>query len=103
MDGTRDRETSEPVSKPDRPVLLTGRGWESLAPAPCVFRSGHLMASLSSKSEKRFLVNFHTKNAMMPITATPPATDIPMIEPVLRPEVSSGEAVGVADAEEEED
>jgi len=48
-------------------------------------------------------VNFHTKKAMMPITATPPATDIPMIEPVLRPEVSSGETVGVADAEEEED
>jgi len=44
------------------------------------------MASLSSKSEKRFLVNFHTKNAMIPITATPPATDIPTIEPVPRPE-----------------
>jgi hypothetical protein len=40
------------------------------------------MASLSSKSEKRFRVNFHTKKAMMPITATPPATERPMIEPV---------------------
>jgi len=48
-------------------------------------------------------VNFQTKNAMMPITATPPATDIPMIEPVLRPEVSSGVTVALADAEEEDD
>lgn len=40
---------------------------------------------LSSKSENRFLVNFQMKNAMTPMTATPPATDIPMIEPVLRP------------------
>ena len=53
--------------------------------------------ALSSKSEKRFLVNFQTKKATMPIKATPPATDIPMIEPVLRPELSSGGAVGPAD------
>ena len=36
--------------------------------------------SLSSKSSaNRFLVIFHTMNAMMPSTATPPATDNPMI------------------------
>jgi hypothetical protein len=39
----------------------------------------------SSKSEKRFLVNFQIKKAMRPMTATPPATDRPMIEPVLKP------------------
>jgi hypothetical protein len=39
---------------------------------------------LSSKSENRFLVNFQMKNAITPMTATPPATDIPIIEPVLR-------------------
>lgn len=44
-----------------------------------------MIASLSSKSEKRFLVNFQTKNEMMPITATPPATERPMMEPVPRP------------------
>jgi hypothetical protein len=43
------------------------------------------MASLSSKSANRFLVNFHTKKAMIPITATPPATDIPTMEPVPSP------------------
>lgn len=37
---------------------------------------------LSSKSLKRFLVNFHTKKAMIAMTATPPATDIPMIGPI---------------------
>jgi hypothetical protein len=44
---------------------------------------------LSSKSFC-FLVNFQTKNAMIPIKATPPATDKPMIEPVPRPEESEG-------------
>jgi len=34
---------------------------------------------------KRFLVNFQTKNEMMAITATPPATERPIIEPVPRP------------------
>lgn len=47
-------------------------------------------------------MNFQTKNAMMPIKATPPATDIPTIEPVLRPELSSGVAVGPADSVDEE-
>jgi hypothetical protein len=32
-------------------------------------------------------VNFHTKNPIMPMRATPPATDIPIMEPVLRPEL----------------
>lgn len=45
--------------------------------------------SLSSKSEKRFLVNFQTKNAIIPINATPPATESPTIEPVPSPELSS--------------
>ena len=61
--------------------------------------------ALSSKSEKRFLVNFHTKNAIIPITATPPATARPMIEPVPRPELSlslSLAAVGVPDADVDE-
>jgi hypothetical protein len=43
------------------------------------------MCSLSSKSENRFLVNFQTKKPMIPMTATPPATDMPTIEPVERP------------------
>lgn len=41
--------------------------------------------ALSSKSAKRFLVNFQTKNETMAITATPPATERPMIEPVPKP------------------
>ncbi len=41
----------------------------------------------SSKSEKRFLVNFHTMKPMIPKSATPPATDRPMIVPVLTPEL----------------
>jgi len=61
------------------------------------------MASLSSNSEKRFLVNFQTKKATMPITAIPPATDIPMIEPVLRPELSSGGGAEVGDGTADED
>lgn len=40
---------------------------------------------LSSKSANRFLVNFQTKKAMIPIKATPPATDIATMEPVPRP------------------
>jgi hypothetical protein len=40
--------------------------------------------SLSSKSENRFLVNFQIMKATIPMTAIPPATDIPMIDPVLR-------------------
>lgn len=43
--------------------------------------------SLSSKSVNRFLVNFHTKNAMTPMAATPPATDSPIIDPVPKPEL----------------
>jgi hypothetical protein len=39
---------------------------------------------LSSKSEKRFLVNFQMMKATIPMTAIPPATDIPMIDPVPR-------------------
>ena len=38
----------------------------------------------SSKSEKRFLVNFQIKKAMRPMTATPPATERPMMVPVLK-------------------
>ena len=49
-------------------------------------------------------MNFQTKNAIMPIKATPPATDIPMIDPVLRPELVSSEgAVGPAGWVDEED
>lgn len=48
------------------------------------------------KSLKRFLVNFQTKKPMIPKSATPPATDIPTIEPVLKP-LSSSESL----AEEE--
>lgn len=44
-----------------------------------------MIASLSSKSAKRFLVNFQIKNEMMPMTATPPATERPIMEPVPRP------------------
>lgn len=44
-----------------------------------------MIASLSSKSAKRFLVNFQIKNEMMPMTATPPATERPTMEPVPRP------------------
>jgi len=39
----------------------------------------------------------------MPITAIPPATDIPMIEPVLRPELSSGGGAEVGDGIADED
>jgi len=39
----------------------------------------------------------------MPITAIPPATDIPMIEPVLRPELSSGGGDEVGDGIADED
>ena len=49
-----------------------------------------------SKSEKRFLVNFQIKKAMRPMTATPPATDKPIIEPVLKPPLVS-EGDGGAD------
>lgn len=51
---------------------------------------------MSSKSEKRFLVNFQTKKATTPMRATPPATDRPTIEPVPRPESVVGGA-GAAD------
>jgi hypothetical protein len=49
----------------------------------------------SSKSEKRFLVNFQTKKAMRPMTATPPATDRPIMEPVLKPPLPEFEGGGV--------
>jgi len=59
-----------------------------------------LIASLSSKSENRFLVNFQTKKATTPMTAMPPATDKPMIEPVPRPEESDeGGGAAAADVE----
>jgi hypothetical protein len=46
-------------------------------------------------------VNFHTKNPIMPRSATPPATDRPMMEPVPRPESGAGdEEVWVGLAEE---
>jgi hypothetical protein len=41
------------------------------------------MASVSSKSLKRFLVNFQMKKPTIPRAAIPPATERPMIEPVL--------------------
>jgi hypothetical protein len=56
--------------------------------------------ALSSKSAKRFLVNFQTKNEMIAMTATPPATDRPMIEPVPRPLELSEDDVWLADGEE---
>jgi hypothetical protein len=52
---------------------------------PCAFSSGHLIASLSSKSLNLFRVNFHTKKPTMPRTASPPATDRPIIVPVPTP------------------
>ncbi len=55
---------------------------------------------LSSKSFC-FLVNFQTKNAIIPIKATPPATDKPMIEPVPKPEESEGGVTGRDEAEAE--
>ena len=56
----------------------------------CFRNSGEERNELSSKSVKRFLVNFHMKKATTPMTATPPATDKPMIEPVPRPESEEG-------------
>ena len=56
------------------------------------------LCSPSSKSPNLFLVNFQTKNATTPMTATPPATLSPMIEPVLIPEESSLDLVCVAAA-----
>ena len=57
---------------------------------------------LSSKLA-RFLVNFQTKNAMIPMRARPPATDIPTMAPVPIPGLSfSSSALVVADAEAEE-
>jgi hypothetical protein len=45
---------------------------------------------------KRFLENFHMKNAMSAITAMPPATDMPIMGPVPRPLLSgAGGAVGL--------
>lgn len=53
--------------------------------------------SLSSNSPKRFLENFQMKKAMIPITAIPPATDMPMMEPTERPlEVGGGGGAWVA-------
>jgi hypothetical protein len=60
---------------------------------------------LSSKSENLFLVNFQTKKPIMPRTATPAATDIPMMEPVERPPPPSSDPdwlVVAAAAEAEE-
>lgn len=50
---------------------------------------------LSSKSANRFLVNFQTKNRMIPTAAIPPETERPTMEPVLRPPLSSLLGVGV--------
>jgi hypothetical protein len=50
------------------------------------FRKKRPFFSLSSKSWNRFLVNFHMAKATIPNTATPPATDRPIIEPVPIPE-----------------
>lgn len=55
----------------------------------CAFSSGHLIASVSSKSLNRFLVNFQMKNDIIPRAAIPPATDRPIIDPVLSPLLSS--------------
>lgn len=70
----------------------------------CFKKSHEERYELSSKSVKRFLVNFHMKKATTPMTATPPATDKPIIEPVLRPESEeggrvSGGAVELGEAE----
>src|SRR5258707_1354480 len=56
----------------------------------CFKKSHEKRYELSSKSVKRFLVNFHMKKATTPMTATPPATDKPIIEPVPRPESEEG-------------
>jgi hypothetical protein len=53
------------------------------------------MASWSSKSVKRFRVNFQTKKPTIPKTATPPATDMPTIEPT--PSLESSGSFGAAD------
>lgn len=87
-------------------MLWRGRGWESTPVPPWVFNSGHLMASLSSKSLKRFLENFQMKKAMMAITAMPPATDMPMMGPIpilLLVSVCEVEGIGVPEEEEEEE
>lgn len=61
------------------------------------------MGSLSSKLDL-FRVNFHTKNAMIPMMARPPATDIPTIGPVpIGGSSSSFFSSCVADALAEED
>lgn len=57
--------------------------------------------SLSSKSANRLRVNFQMKNATMPMTAMPPATARPTIEPVLRPGELSLSAADVPEAEVE--
>jgi hypothetical protein len=55
---------------------------------------------LSSKSENRFLENFHTMKPMTPSTATPPATERPTIEPVPKPPLAPLEDVcGAAEDE----
>lgn len=99
--------TSELVSNPAPPVRFVGNAWGL---SPCVFSSGHLIASLSSKSSaNRFLVNFQITNATIPINATPPATDRPIIVDVLTPLLSlssplpwSAPAVAVDDSELDE-
>lgn len=61
--------------------------------------------ALSSRSLKRLWVNFQTKNAMTPMTATPPATESPIIVEVEVPlllELLLSEAA-VEDAEEDEE
>lgn len=69
------------------------------------------MASLSSNlSENRLRVNFQMTKARIPMSAIPPATDSPMIDPVLRLELSpellpvsvEEEVEGLATLEEED-
>jgi hypothetical protein len=97
-ESTRERSVSEAVSNPARPVLLTGNAWLS---GPWALSSGHLMASLSSKSVKRFWVNFHTKKPTITRTAIPPATDKPTIGPIPIPPEEESLLLEVVGLEEE--
>jgi hypothetical protein len=53
------------------------------------------VSPLVSRSEKRFLVTFHMMKATMPITAMPPATESPMMVPVLTPASGSSDGFPV--------
>jgi hypothetical protein len=58
---------------------------------------GNFVDVLSSKSENRFRVNFHTMKPTMQMTVIAPATDMPMIEPIPRPPLLLLEAGDVWD------